>query len=277
MDVNHDLQSQQQKEKLTQVSIFKIDPNPNQPRSEFDKDKIEELAHSIKKDGILQPLIVSEGSVPGRYTLIAGERRLRAAKKIGLTTVPIVFNSAKLEEDRLRIALVENIQRSQLNIIEEAKAYQALVENHNLSYDECAAHVGKDRSTVVNAIRLLSLPLSVRDDLVKGIMSPGHGKALLALKDARLILKAREIIQRQHLSVRKTEALCKSFIDNAMEEKRPIHGASADPNMEYIAHNLRTLLKTKVKLIGQPQKGKIEISYFSTAELERILNVLNNE
>lgn len=264
---------------ILELGIDQIDPNPAQPRKTFAEDKIEELAASIRVDGILQPLLVTRpkgGS--SRYILVAGERRFRAAKKAGLTKVPVVVKEG-IDDDLLRLALIENIQRADLNIIEEAEALRALMDEGGLTQEQCADRVGKDRSTIANTLRLLALPIEVREDLAQGLMTMGHGRALLSLSNPQLILKARDLVLKRHLSVRQTEQLCKSYIDpeDSRSGASGIGPAEDEADLEYLAETLRMYLKTKVRLNGSAQRGRIEISYFSPSELERILELLGQK
>ena len=252
-----------------------IDPNPEQPRKVFNHAEISDLSRSLRQDGVLQPLVVMKSSsAAGRYILIAGERRLRASKLAGLRTVPALLRDVS-GNDRLRIALIENLQRSSLNAIEEARAYNALIREHGLTQEQCAEKVGKDRTTIANALRLLGLPGLVQEDLMSGRMSMGHARALASLEKEADILKARDIILKKELSVRKAEQLCRTV----KKSGSGISGEGAvirtDPDMEYIADSLRSYLRTKVRITGTSQRGKIEISYFSVAELERVLGLVN--
>ncbi len=259
---------------VVELPIDDIEPNPHQPRKLFDDEALKTLTQSIKEDGILQPLLVSRGEKPSKYVLIAGERRWRAARLAGLEKVPVLIKE-KAPEDMLRIALIENIQRSDLNIIEEAEAYSSLIRDFGLTQDACAKKVGKDRTTVTNALRLLALPREVQDDLVEGRLSMGHGRTLLSLDDKKMILRARDMVVKKAMNVRQTEQLCKAFQKKgtaAADEQAATE--RADPDMEYMAESLRSHLRTKVKLSGNPSRGKIEISYFSAAELERIIEAI---
>lgn len=248
-----------------------IEPNPHQPRRIFNEEHLTALVQSIQVDGIIQPLIVAKGEKPGRFVLIAGERRWRAAQLAGLETVPAIVKNVA-SDDMLRIALIENIQRADLNAIEEAEAYASLINDFGLTQDQCAKKVGKERTTVTNALRLLQLPPEVQDDIMENRVSMGHGRALLSLEDKRKILRARDIVVKRGLNVRQTEQLCKNLKKQEGEPKEAPQPKSAD--MDYLAENLRSHLKTKVKLMGTGSRGKIEISYFSAAELERIVNLV---
>jgi len=255
------------------LSIDAIEPNPHQPRKLFNDEALRSLTASVKEDGILQPLVVAKGDTTGRYTLIAGERRWRAARLAGLATVPAIVKEL-VPEEMLRLALIENIQRSDLSIIEEAEAYASLIRDFGLTQEQCAKKVGKDRSTVTNALRLLSLPRELQDDLMEDRLTMGHGRALLALEDKKLILRARDVVIKKELSVRQTEQLIKTYRKKGSLEENSNSTAEKDANLEYIAETLRSHLRTKVKVSGTGSRGKIEVSYFSAAELERILGVV---
>ena len=256
-----------------ELSISKIDPNPEQPRKFFDDNALKELADSLKRDGFLQPIVVASGEKKGRYIIIAGERRWRASQLAGFTKVPVLIREVA-SHDLLRLALIENIQRADLNIIEEAEAYAALIRDHGLTQEQCAEKVGKDRSTVANALRLLNLPNEIRDDIVDSRLTMGHGRALLSLDEKKLMLRARDLVIKKELSVRQTEQLCKNF-----QKDEPRNSGSSSPNdadLNYITESLRGYLQTKVKLAGNTNRGRIEVSYFSAAELERILKIMGH-
>ena len=252
------------------VNIQEIQPNRFQPRRDFDDAKIVELTASIKEKGIIQPLIVRE--LTDGYELIAGERRLRAAIRAGLNAVPVIIKDVS-DAESLEIALIENIQREDLNPIEEAMAYQRLISEFEITQEEMARKVGKDRSTVTNSLRLLSLPDSVKEDLAKGILSPGHARALLSLADDRLILTVREKIISKALSVRDTE----SFVKKIKEKKEhpDLRGKQGVPEINIhvmeLEDDLRRAMGTKVKILPSGTGGKIEITYFSHDDLDRII------
>ncbi len=257
---------------IQQLPINALEPNPHQPRKLFDQEALESLSRSIKVDGILQPVVVTKSERTGRYIIVAGERRTRAAKLAGLDRIPAIIRE-RAPESLLRLALIENIQREDLNVMEEAEAYQSLISDFGLTQEQCALKVGKDRSTVSNTLRLLTLPREVHDDLMAGKLSMGHGRALLAIEDKKLILRARDIIVQKELSVRQTEKLCKTFTKNGQESSSESKndGEEAMPDLDYVAESLRNHLRTKVKLSGNSQRGRVEVSYFSSTELERIL------
>lgn len=260
---------------VLQVEVASIEPNPHQPRKIFSDEALESLCNSIKEDGIVQPVIVSKGSKEGTYVLIAGERRWRASKMAGKTTIPAIVKEGS-EESLLRIALIENIQRADLSIIEEAEAYQSLINDFGLSQEQCAKKVGKDRSTVTNALRLLSLPREIQDDLLDRKLTMGHGRALLSLEDKKAMLRARDIVVKKQLSVRQTEQLCKNFkLEGQKGAEAKSDSANAD--LEYLADAIRGHLRTKVKISGNGSRGKLEISYFSAAELERVISLIGIE
>ncbi len=259
---------------ILRVSPDDIESNPHQPRKVFRQEDLVSLSNSLKIDGVVQPLIVSRSEKAGKYTLIAGERRWRASKMAGLQTIPVILKEVT-SDDMLRIALIENIQRADLNVIEEAQAYASLINDFGLTQEQCSKKVGKERVTVTNTLRLLTLPKEIQDDLLEERLSMGHGRALLSLEDKKLMLRARDIVVKKQLSVRQTEQLCKRIKRGDSPEKAvsPIR-ASAD--LDYLAETLRSHLRTKVKLSGSGARGKIEISYFSASELERILGLIGS-
>ncbi len=261
---------------ITFATLEDIVPNPYQPRREFNDSELAELAQSITANGIIQPLVVRKG--PYGYQLIAGERRLRAAKLAGLKQVPIVIRKST-DKEALEIALVENIQRSNLNCIDEALAYLQLMQDFNLTQDETAERVGKERSTVANFVRLLRLPEAIIDDLKKGILSFGHGKALLSLEDQDQRLLARKSIVEGKLSVRATEAL----VQEMQAKNRSTGNVEATParDLTPVQSRLRNLsleitrtvgMKTEVK--GNERRGKVVLHYSSREELERLISLM---
>ena len=266
LDVSTSSKKSDHSANLIDIAVESIRPNPRQPRKIFHQEELQELSQSLKEDGVVQPLIVSKED--GQYTLIAGERRWRASKLAGFEKVPVLVKDVTPDE-MLRIAIIENVQRSNLNAVEEAEAYAMLIKDFGLTQEECAKKVGKDRATVTNLLRILALPREVQDDLMEGLLTMGHGRALLSLADKQLILRARDIIVKKRLSVRQTEQLVKK-IKKAGEEKAPGE-IEENPDLEYLAESLRSFLRTKVRVAGNGSRGKIEISYFSAAELERLL------
>ena len=255
---------------IVSVDVAKVKPNPDQPRKHFSEEQLQQLANSVLVDGIIQPLIVvKEGA---EYLIVAGERRWRAAKLAGLKKVPVLVKDLT-QGEFLRLAIIENVQRSDLNVIEEAEAYATLIKELGLTQEECARQVGKDRSTISNAIRILGLPRRAKDELVQGTIAMGHGRALVGLDQPDKILDVLAVVIKKSLSVRQTELLVKkmkSGIETATDK-------DSDANLQYLAESLRGHLKTKVKLVGSGAKGKIEISYFSPSELERLLELISKD
>ncbi|MCF6266401.1 MAG: ParB/RepB/Spo0J family partition protein [Desulfuromusa sp.] len=253
--------------------IEDLKPHSRQPRKTFDNSKMAELVASIKEKGIIQPLVVRRQD--DFYQIIAGERRWRAAQKAGLERVPVVIQDVS-EDWALEIALIENIQREDLNPLEEAGAYRYLMDSFDLLQEEVARRVGKDRSTVTNALRLLRLPEKVKTDLVSGRLSMGHARALLALEQEEDIIEASMEIIRKKLSVRETEALIKK-IKNVFAVKTPKITTEKllDPNQLALESALAQQLGTRVKLVSRGKGGRIEISYHDQDELSRIVDLLD--
>lgn len=264
---------------ISMVAIEEIRANQLQPRRDFDDVALKELAQSIQLNGIIQPLLVRKAAKDG-YELIAGERRLRAAKLAGLKQVPIVIRRST-DRESLELALIENIQRQNLNCIDEALAYFQLIQDFSLTQEEVAEKVGKDRATVSNYLRLLRLPEVVIDDLKRGVLTFGHGKALLGLEDADQRLRARAQIIEKRLSVRETEALVESMKKPKEENAaNPAQSSSKSPLTSRLANLSRDLARqwsTKVEVKGNEQKGKIVIHYTSRQDLDRILEAMQTE
>ena len=257
------------------VKVALIEPNKEQPRMDFNEEQMQELAESIKRHGILQPLLVQKkGSF---YEIIAGERRWRAAKMAGLKEVPVVLREYDRQQS-MEIALIENVQRADLNPIEEAKAYQQLIQEFGLKQEEIAERVSKNRTTITNAMRLLKLDETIQDMLVNNMITSGHARALLALEDNGQQLKAAKMIVDNGLSVRETERLVKRILREAQEEDKP---QKEDNSLSYIYQNLeermKTVMGTKVTIHNKDKnKGRIEIEYYSEAELERIVEMIES-
>jgi ParB family chromosome partitioning protein len=253
-----------------EIAVDRITPSPFQPRRSFDEGKIEELAASIRNQGIIQPLVVRpRGS---DYELIAGERRWRAAIKAGLSRVPVVVRSAN-DHEALQLALVENLQREDLNPIEEAAGYRRLQEEFRWSQEEMAEKVGKSRPAIANALRLLALPAEVQQELSAGNLPAGQARALLGLHTEPLILSAcREVIAKG-LSTRETEKMVRHLI---VGRKRRRAVPLLDPDLKSIVEELQRSLGTRVRLLPKARsaKGKIEIEYYTLADLERIIQTI---
>jgi ParB family transcriptional regulator, chromosome partitioning protein len=259
-----------------EVDIDLLSPNEEQPRVQMDDARLDELTQSIKANGIIQPILVRRSGTA--YRIIAGERRWRAAQRAGLLRVPVVVRDvpAGSEQQLLELALVENIQRENLNPVDEALAYQRLADNYQLTQDQIAAAVGKDRSSVANYLRLLKLPEEVRGSLVAGALSMGHARALLALTDpAAQRQAAREVIARA-LSVRDTEALVKKLASPAAPRTAKAESAGSDVHTRAAEDRLRFALGTKVRIARRGQGGTIEIDFGSEAELNRIYEQLTD-
>ncbi len=258
----------EEEHKLVEIEIDRIVPNRYQPRKTFDDAKLEELAASIREQGVLQPIVVCKKD--SGYELILGERRLRAAKKAGLTTIPAVLKEASAEE-MLALALVENLQRDDLNPIEEAEAFRRLVEDFNLTQEDIAQKVGKDRSSVTNYLRLLKLPEEIQQGLVDEKISMGHARAILGLKSQEEQLELYKKILARGLSVRQTEAL----VRETKTETPPVR----TPKSVYIRNieeKLKQHLQTKVSILSKKGKGEIIIEYYSEEDLDRIYSKLFN-
>jgi len=251
----------------TDVDIEKISPSPFQPRRAFDEAKLQELAMSIRNQGIIQPLVVRPKGE--RFELIAGERRWRAAMKAGLTRVPVVVREAS-DHDALQLALIENLQREDLNPIEEATGYRRLLEEFTWSQEEVAEKVGKSRPAVANALRLLSLPSEVQQEVAAGNLPAGQARALLGLQSEAVIMTAyREVIARA-LSTRETEKLVRNL---KLGRRRRRESPAVDPDLRSLVEDLQRALGTKIRVLpkARSNKGKIEIEYYSLADLERII------
>ncbi len=264
------------------ATLDEIVANQYQPRRDFDDTALEELAQSIRSNGILQPLVVRKG--PYGYQLIAGERRLRAAKLAGLKQVPILIRKST-DREALELALIENIQRQNLNCIDEALAYLQLMEEFHLTQEEVSERVGKERSTVANFMRLLRLPEAIIDDLKKRVLSYGHGKALLSLEDQDSRLLARKKIVEDKLSVRATETLVEQLKKGAtaaqVANPAPVSAATAMSPVKSRLFNLtQELIRSlgaKVEIKGNDRRGKLVLHYSDRAELERLLEVLHTK
>ncbi len=251
------------------LKVREIEPNRKQPRENFDEDALNELAESIKKIGVLEPLIVRKNGK--HYEIIAGERRWRAAKLASLKEVPVVIKEYT-EQEMTEVSLIENIQRENLNPVEEAKGYKRLMEEFGLKQEEVAAKVSKSRAAVANLVRLLKLDESVLNMLSIGQISTGHAKVLLELSDAEQQRSAAETVVEKNLSVRETEKLVKSMLKPASEPKKELTNADL---YNQIQEKLSAKVGTKVSINRKSEdKGKIEIEYYSQEELERIIEVI---
>lgn len=257
---------------ITNVKISLIEPNKKQPRRHFDKEKIEVLSESIKEHGLIQPIIITP-SDNGMYKIVAGERRWRAAKKANLKEIPAVIRSYN-EEQVAEIALIENLQRENLNPIEEAIGYNLLMEEFNLTQELISQRVGKSRSAIANSLRLLSLEDDIKKLLIEGILTSGHARAILSLESTELRMALAKKIIEDNLNVRQAESLAKQ-LQKKKQPKKETEKTAFDIEIEHIQNNLSSAMGTKVKINHSPKKGKIEIEYYGNKDLERILEFFN--
>lgn len=255
---------------VVEINIDKISPNREQPRRIFDEESLEELAESIKQIGVIQPVILAKDGE--YYKLIAGERRWRAAKIAGISKIPSIIKDFD-EDVAFEVALIENLQRENLNLIEEARGYKKLIDDYNLNQDDVAKKVGKSRPTVTNALRLLNLDERVQQFVLNNEITGGHARALLALEDKNIQYEIAERIIENGLSVRAVEAFVKNYKNSKSTvcDKRVLFDTVGYKSIE---KNLKDLFGTKVKLNCKKNKGKIEIEYYSDADLERILELI---
>jgi len=260
------------------VSLDRIEANPNQPRKTFDDESLEELAESIKQKGIIQPVLVEENSEKeGCYIIVAGERRYRASRLAGIEKIPLIVRSFS-EEDKLEIALIENIQRENLTPIEEARAYRHIMESLNLNQQDLADRVGKNRSTVANSLRLLKLPEDMQDSLNEGKLTSGHARSILSTvnpADQRILFNR---IVDKGLSVREAETMAgdlnKGSRSTAKKESSP---KKKIPEIMHVEQKFIDVFGTKVQIKGNIHKGKIEITYYSADDLDRIFEIVSTD
>ena len=258
------------------VSIEKIIPNHNQPRQDFDTEMMDNLTKSIVRNGILQPLTVRELE-NGQYELIAGERRFRAAKAAGLESVPVYILSIEADIEMMEYALIENVQRVDLNPIEEAEGYAMLSGKYDLSNDEIAMRVGKKRSTIANSLRLLKLPPEIKSALKKGKISAGHARAILSIRKSILMKILYQKIIKEGLNVRQTETLSKKYYDNSKSKSRIKKIVGRNPEIVQLENLLISLLGTKVIIQNNKKgRGKINIDFYNENDLQRILEILTD-
>lgn len=263
---------------INEVELTLIHPNPNQPRRDFDEEALEELASSIRQIGIIQPITLRQ-MTDGTYEIIAGERRWRASQLAGLTTIPAYIRTAD-DENVMEMALIENIQREDLNAVEIALAYQHLLEQYELTQDRLSERVGKKRATITNYLRLLKLPATIQMALQRREIDMGHARALLSLDNPTLQLKVFNEITRDHLSVRKVEEMLKRLSQgetiNAGSQKLRPRGAQLSEEFTILRDSLSKFFAAKVQLTcSQKGKGKITIPFNSEEDLERIMELLD--
>jgi ParB family chromosome partitioning protein len=253
------------------IEVSRIRPNRRQPRQDFDDGAIDDLARSLKTTGLLQPVIVRPAE-NGHYELVAGERRWRAAQRAGIHRIPAVIRDVP-DEKLLELALIENVQREELNAIEEAEAYRILADDLGLTQQEIAERVGKQRTSIANALRLLNLPLKVQQMVRGKQISMGHARALLALEDAKIIVELAQRIASEGLSVREVEARAKRPAGDA--SGKPGRPAKAvDPNVAAAEQTLQRALATRVRIVGSATAGRIEIQYRGDEDLDRLYRML---
>jgi ParB family chromosome partitioning protein len=259
-----------------EVDVDRLTPNALQPRAHWDDARLEDLARSIKSNGVIQPIIVR--TMGDRFQIIAGERRWRAAQKAGLLRVPVVVRDVAAGQERslLEMALVENIQRENLNPIDEALAYRRLSDEFHLTQEDIAAAVGKDRASVANFLRLLRLPDEIRAEVAAGTLSMGHARALLALVDTGDQRRLASDVIARHLSVRETESLAKKMAQSAKPSVDPAP-RPADVHTRAAEDRLRLALGTRVRIVRQGTRGRLEIDFASEEELIRIFEQLTDQ
>lgn len=258
-------------EKIESISIDKIKPNRHQPRTIFNEEKLQELAESIKQNGLIEPIVVVRSVAPGEYELIAGERRLRASKLAGLTEIRAIIQEGASDKDKLDLALIENIQREDLNPIEEAKAYKKYSEEYKYTQEQISSIVKKNRSVIANTMRLLNLPENVQNMIIEGKISAGHGRMLASINDENKVQELVNQILNDGLTVRDVET-------KVSQEKgkvtRFVVTKKQDVEITNLIDDLQRVYGTKIAITGNGKKGKIIFNYSSLEELERISNVL---
>jgi ParB family chromosome partitioning protein len=256
--------------KIEEIEVAKIAPNPFQPRKVFEPAALRELADSIKEHGVIQPLVVTR--TPVGYELVVGERRFRASQLAGLEKVPAIIKEAMVDQTKLEVALIENIQRKELNPIEEAQAYERLMKTFNMTQDQVAKKVGKSRPAVANTVRLLNLPAEVQRGVIEGKIAEGHARALLGLNDPEKIRLLYKMVLEQGMNVRQVESRVRE-----LTVKKQVDAAAPDPKLMAIESELRGRLGTQVKISRQGQGGKITIEFFSDEELAELVRKMAQE
>ncbi|MCH8871432.1 ParB/RepB/Spo0J family partition protein [candidate division KSB1 bacterium] len=260
----------EQSERLRDVEVSKVRPNPFQPRENFDPTALQELKQSISEKGIIQPISVRVAN--SGYELIAGERRLRAVSELGLDRIPAYVMEVTTDEEMIEFSLIENIQRENLNAVDEAKGYQTLVIKFNLTQDEVAKKVGKDRTTITNSLRILRLPKIIQDSLIKDEISAGHARALLTLTKKEDQVNLWKQTLKKKYSVRQIENIVKAEKPAVAPRKKSL--PKQDPFINEAENKLRAILGTQVRIKDNKGKGKIEIEYYSNSDIERILELM---
>ncbi|MDQ3018592.1 MAG: ParB/RepB/Spo0J family partition protein [bacterium] len=250
---------------IQELDITKIVPNPFQPRKIFRPEALQELADSIREHGVIQPLVVTE--TPNGYEIVVGERRFRASQLAGLAKIPAIVKKTLHDQTKLEVALIENIQRQELNAIEEAQAYDRLIKTFNMTQEQVAKKVGKSRPAITNTLRLLNLPAEIQRGVVEGKITEGHARAILGLPDIEKQILMFQLIQEQGLNVRQVEAKVREIV-----VKRKMDAAMPDPKLMAIESELRGKLGAQVKIQRQGRGGRITIEFFSDEDLDEILN-----
>jgi ParB family chromosome partitioning protein len=266
-----DEETESRTESLAEIDVARIKPNPYQPRLDFDSVGLEELKKSIAENGMIQPVTVRETG--DGFELIAGERRLRAVQELGYERVPAYIVDVDSEDSMLEMALVENIQREDLNALEVAKAYQQLQKEYGMTQEAIAVKVGKDRATVANFLRLLKLPRVIQDSLRKSEISMGHARALMGLPSAGEQTRIWRKSVKQAWSVRKLEEIVRELTTSGPVKKK-VRSSQVSAQLTDVEDRLRSILGTRIKVTKKGEKGKIEISFFSDEDLNRILDIL---
>ncbi len=254
---------------VEEIEIALIDTNPNQPRKNFDKDALAELAKSISQHGVIQPIIVAPKG--GRYEIIAGERRYRATQQAGLDKIPAIVRDYN-DMERKEIALIENLQREDLNPIEEAMAYKTLMGQYNLTQEELANKLGKGRPTVANSLRLLHLAPAVQEMLVSGRVTAGHARALVIIKDPAVQVSYAMAAKDKQLSVRQLEFMVQKYVNPEKKKKAPRTPLAAE--LKGLVNDMQRVFATKVKAVGSNDKGRIFIDYYTKDDLQRIFELI---
>lgn len=264
--------SQKYSVEANMISINLIKPNEGQPRKTFDEEKILQLSESIKEHGIIQPILLKKDGE--NYSIIAGERRWRAAKAAGLKEVPVIVMDID-DKGVLEVSLIENIQRQDLNPIEEAWAFRKLIDDFSFTQEELGKRIGKSRTALANTMRLLNLDPRVQEYLIDGVISEGHGRAILAVEDKDLQNRLAQKVIDDGLTVRETEKLIADIVKGKDRDEKPVKKAEANPYISDIKNRLEEKFDTKVLISNRNNKGKIEIEYYSNDDLQRIMDILS--
>jgi ParB family chromosome partitioning protein len=258
-------------QKLIEIEVAKVKPNPYQPRLKFDMEALEELKNSIREKGLIQPVTVRR--INSHYELIAGERRLRAVIEVGLAKIPAYIIQVNSKEEMLELALVENVQRERLNPIEQANAFQRLIGECDLTQDEIAQKIGKDRTTVANILRLLKLPVYIQESLEDGEITIGHARALVSIESVEIQKTLWRRVVKDGLSVRKLEKLIKDLAH--IKQAKTVKKSKKSPYIQKIEEQLRDIFGTKVAIRPKKEGGSIEIEFYSPEDLNRLLEIFD--